>query len=240
MRRLGANRMRSGRRAWAVRQYDPGSEANLILDLWAERGVTQAGTGVSSWVGQPGNLDFIQGTDADRPTYNATGLGGRPSVDFILANTDVLRLASGLSTASLNLTLISIGDLLSTAGTQYMMDVETGRLIFSPVRASNPHIFDGAWIDSGAASSTGAYFRAWRLDDTNNQFKFLRGHDQIGATGGFTGRAIGGKIGIGDGHSASEGPLNMRVARLMLFSNVDAERDHRVHHWAVSYYGVAH
>lgn len=234
----------SGHDAWEAGAggglYDPyANEPTCIFDAWAERGVTEAGTGIASWLVQPGSMDYVQASDGDRPSYNATGLGGRPTVDFILANTDVLRLASGFTSLSMDITVICAMNLLSRATTEYLLDIETGRLIFSPNRAGNPHLFEGSWIDTGAVSVTGAAIRRWRLNDTANQFSFFRGNTQIGSTSAFAGHAIAGASGIGDGHTASEGPLDARVGRLMVFNTVDQARDARVLLWMASHYSIA-
>lgn len=44
-----------------------------LVEWWtADAGITVTGAGVSSWVGQVGGLDMVQGTDGVRPGYSAT------------------------------------------------------------------------------------------------------------------------------------------------------------------------
>jgi hypothetical protein len=55
------------------------------LKAWyvADTGITLATTKVTTWDDQSGNgFHLTQGTDAQRPTYNATGFNGLPTVEF--------------------------------------------------------------------------------------------------------------------------------------------------------------
>lgn len=54
-----------------------------LLAWWdAESGITVTGAGVSSWVDRKNGYELVQSTDANRPTYSATGFNGGPGLTF--------------------------------------------------------------------------------------------------------------------------------------------------------------
>lgn len=234
--RAGAAAMQGARRSRLA--YDPSSEAGIVLDMWAAAGVTEAGTGVSSWVSGTGSHDYVQGTDAKRPTYEATGLGGRPCVRFVAANADALRVLSGPSEAAGDWTVVAALDVISQPGTnRYLLDFATGRLIF--VLNENPATelayFDGSF-KAAAGSQTGTAIYTWHLATTGAEM--FRGTTSLG-TGAYAATALGGAASIGASNAANNNYVDARVGRVMLFSGVDSARTTRVRDWMSSHYGIA-
>lgn len=220
--------------------YVPDYEAGLILDMWAESGVTEAGTGVSSWVSGVGAHNFTQATDSKRPTYEAAGLGGKPSVLWVAANLDALILASGPTSATNNHALIVAINPVSTGTLRALMDIVTGRLLFemgavSPASA-NLSYYDGISRPI-ALATTGAQILTWVLTSGVGG-EIFRGSTSLG-TSTYTNKAIGGAIGLGCFNDGSAWYIDARIGRLMLFSTLDAARDARVRAWMSTHYGIA-
>ena len=219
--------------------YDPATEAGVILDLWAEAGVTQAGTGVSSWVDRKGSRNYAQSTDANRPTYEAAGLGGRPSILFVRANTDSLMLASGLTSTTKNYSLIAVVDPVTTVGaTNYLLDSQTGRLAFC--YETNAGVFVG-WLEVASFASQGAATDAvqilrWRLAAGGNGETF-RGNTSLG-TDSYTGTNLGGASAIGSDYVGT-GNSNARIGRVILSETLDDARDARIMAYLSALYGIA-
>jgi hypothetical protein len=65
--------------------------AGLKLWLAADRGVTQASGLVSAWADQSGNgNDVVQSNGAQKPTFTASSIGGKPALTFAYNATNIL------------------------------------------------------------------------------------------------------------------------------------------------------
>lgn len=65
------------------RGFVPSDLGASLLAAWdAGSGVTQSGGLVSSWASSVGGYALAQATGSLKPAYNATGVNGRPSIDF--------------------------------------------------------------------------------------------------------------------------------------------------------------
>lgn len=74
--------------------FTPADLSGLVLWLKADAGITIA-TGVSAWLDQSTSaVSFTQGTGANQPTFNATGINGHPGVQFFAAGPKFLTNAS--------------------------------------------------------------------------------------------------------------------------------------------------
>ncbi len=63
--------------------FSPQKLPGLLLWLRADQGVTLSGSNVTSWSDISGNGNGVsQGTGANQPVFNATGLNGCPAIDF--------------------------------------------------------------------------------------------------------------------------------------------------------------
>lgn len=83
---------------WTNAPILPSEIAGLVLWLDAEVGITVMGAGVSAWLDQSGEgNNAAQTTDADRPAFNATGIGSKPSLTFDSSNTEDMDIADANS-----------------------------------------------------------------------------------------------------------------------------------------------
>ena len=122
-----------------------------LLEAWdARSGVTEAGTGVSSWLGLHASVDMVQATDGNRPGVSTTG-----GYDSILFNgtSDVLTTA-GLSASSGVRTTYAVINPVSVAGTQYWFDSQSGRFI-NGITGGVFVLNDGSNRASDIAAATG-------------------------------------------------------------------------------------
>ena len=218
--------------------YDPATEAGVILDLWAEAGVTQAGTGVSSWVDRKGSKDFAQGTDANRPTYEAAGLGGKPSVLWVKANSDALVCASGPSSTTKSYSLIAALDPVTNNASEWFLDAQTGRIIFA---ANSQGVTSLGWYDGAhdaiAASTLPPQIVRWKLTNGGNG-EIFRGNTSLG-TAAYTGVNFGGAVGLGSDYLGTGGFCDVRVGRAILCDTLDDTRDARIMAYLSAHYGIA-
>lgn len=226
----------------ATAAYDPSSESGYTLDLWAESGVTEAGTGVSSWVDGAGAVAFAQGTDANRPTYIASEatLGGKPCVHFDAPSLDLLTTGS-LSAPSSEWTLYLFGDFLTSGATdvqQWLLDTQTGRLawLFATTNALGG-FYDGAY-QRAAGLSTGAHSWVWVTDASAGAV--YEDGSLVGSTVPVTTRAIGGTVGVGAAYNGAAGTgSDVKIGRLLLFAGQhDADTRARVEAWGIAHYGI--
>lgn len=69
------------------------------LDLNAMLGLDTVtdGAGVGSWTDQAGSVAFTQATAGQKPTYQAVSYGGRPSLKFVAASSQILSAAAAVS-----------------------------------------------------------------------------------------------------------------------------------------------
>ncbi len=122
-----------------------------LLEAWdARSGITEAGTGVSSWLGLHAGVDMVQATDGNRPSVSTTG--GYDSVLFN-GSSDVLTTA-GLSAASGVRTTYAVINPVSVAGTAYYFDSQTGRFI-NGLSGGVYVLNDGSIRSSSISATTG-------------------------------------------------------------------------------------
>jgi hypothetical protein len=220
--------------------YDPGIESGLRVDLWAEAGITEAGTGVSSWVDRKGSVAFTQAADGARPTYEQAGLGGRPSVLFVQANSDLLVTASGaIVSATRSYSCIAALDpITNSADGDFLFDSETGRLIFClNISGAQQVGFHDGGFDGIAASTLPPQILRWVATDGGNQEVF-RGNTSLG-TAPYTPTNLGGRASLGGNYVGTGGFADVRIGRMMIFDTLDSARDARVLSWMSSHYGIS-
>jgi hypothetical protein len=218
--------------------YDPATEAGVLMHLSAQSGITQAGTGVSSWVDRKGAKDFVQGTDANRPTYEAAGLGGRPSVLWVKANTDALVCASGPVSTTKTYSLIAVVDPVTNTNTEYLLDSAAGRAAWclNVNASSNVGYLDGAAFDAIAASTLPPQILRWTIT-SGNALEVFRGNTSLG-TATATSNDLGGAMGLGCNFAAGAN-IDARVSEVVLSTTLDSARDARIMAYFSSYYGIA-
>lgn len=185
------------RRAWTPLQLG----SSLALWLRADLGVTLNGATVSAWADQSGNgRHATQGTAARQPTYNATGIGARQSIDFSASTWLTPTMASAAGDFTIFIVHLPDGITGTGGGTgQYFLDFQTGRLVIahlsSTVSGSGGY-YDVAFRTVAAAS--GAQVLAFRLNSTGgNSASIRRDGTTILSGKSYTQRALGGVQSIG-------------------------------------------
>lgn len=207
--------------------------ANLLA-VWDPRRadlITEAGTGVSSWLDIVASAPATQGTDASRPTLNPTGLNGKPTIDFN-GTSDFLNVT--LSAASGPRTVYIVGNFdLSTAAD--MLDIATGRWI--PGSDGGFYaLYNNGWRRSTIGVSAESAVLTFRSEGANSEV--WRGTTYGGLVGGGAERAIGGAITMGRRTTPSN-YAKMGVALLAIYNAADdaaarqAVWDYATQEWGV-------
>lgn len=203
--------------------YDP-SQESPILHLRASEGVTLDTTFVESWAPYLGaGPTFTKVTDGSRPTYDATGMNGHPTVD---GNGSNLGLAgTGISETGGDYVLIAALNIVGPSAAQgYLLDFQTGRLIFEtdiPSTANVGH-YDGAHRSHGAYS-TGNQILRFVMNSASGAESFKDGVSIGTAT--YSAKNLGGTIGLLAQYTAGSSGANVKLAELLLFNSLDATRD---------------
>ena len=219
----------------AGRPFDPSQIAGLELDLWASRGVVLSGSNVTSWTDFAEGAVFTSGGTV--PVFNATGLGGKPTIDFTGTQslTATVAIAAGDRTWYLWVdvldtvaTRIHFGLTLTGAGRQYLYQTNP---------SGNVGFFDGTSVRSFGASATGGQSLIWRLVSGGTSEGYRAGAS-IGTSATAALVATDGAVG-GRNPTVAAQFANMRVGRLLSYSgNHDAATRAQILGWGVSFYGV--
>jgi hypothetical protein len=236
-RRLAGPGTRRGIRGASGGRYDPANEAGIVLDLWAESGVTLVSGRVSSWVDRKGGVSFSQGTSILRPLYEAAALNGRPSITSSVGE-------GGLGVASLAIagttrTVYAFGDFLdATTPTQCVCDSQTGRAICmqTGVGTTLTSYYDGAARDFGAAQ-TGKQCLTWIINGGTVQAK--RGATSLGSVA-CSPISVSGKFAALANFDAAASSVIAKFGRLLI-ANVahDEATQARIRAWGVAAYAVS-
>lgn len=228
-----------------VDAYDPSVEATALLDMWAPFNRTTTGAGTSSWKDRLADtIDFVQGTDANRPPLVASWSNGKPAIDFDGTN-DTLRVVLGadeLLAANADVWAVFFGELdaiVGTGPTNSVIDFGNGRLWLMLEDGTTAKVgwFDAASYKGTTVPSTGKHCWIWSLD-----------HGALGTcyedgvslgTASFTGLGLGGGTNIGSIDGGGVGYLNGKVARLIVGTGLlDAAAVARIHAWGQTHYGL--
>ncbi len=225
--------------------YDPAQESGYAFDLWASYGVTEAGTGVSSWVERKASYDFVQSTDANRPSYVAAWSNGRAAVDFN-GSSNRLRKTSGIAddsivAAGVSVTAYLFGELDTLNGAaadNFVIDFAAGSLVLTmETNANQGGWFDGGYRSVGVAPSTGKHVWTWALAHGGTGTLYQDGVSL--GTSTFTGNGLGGVTAIGSANDGTAQYLDGKIGRLLIFSGLhDAATRARIEAWGTEYYGL--
>lgn len=143
-------------------------------------------------------------------------------IQFDASNTEWLD-ASGLTQASGNVTIAAVYDQQSdTAADQYLIDIETGRLIAVNWDHSEDTI--SLYNDTfrvGNPASTGKHHAMW-INENGADKAFTRLDGVKGTVRLGIARAIGGAIAIGARYDASSGHVDINLKCLPIYAGVDA------------------
>jgi hypothetical protein len=208
-------------------------------DLLANNGET-----VDEWRDQSPNFNHaVQNTGTNKPTYLTNQQDGKPALQF---NTDDFMTLSftNSSTPLSGIFMIDADNSGSGSDSEYLMDIQTGRLVFAHIDGEATFEDDngilrgttwGRFTDAISGlqrlhfeSATGTGMRLWR----NNVSQTL--------TGGSTGNsAIGGDISIASDNSGTGAYFNGLIYEIILYNRVltTTERD-RIDQYFVEKYDL--
>lgn len=221
--------------------FDPASVAGLIEDLWANPAlVTLSGSKVTTWTDRADHADgsdATQGTDANRPTYNATGINGRPSIDF--AATQYLSMAMNASIDDWTMVLV-VSPTSITGGQQCLLDWQTGRLAILSVADASAKVgwYDGNYRKGDAA--LGAQVLTFRLNNTGGNSAAIRRNGTDILTGQlYAKRAMAGAgQAIGNTYTV-DSQFAGKIARITIYrGNLTTAQCQTIERGFGSYYGI--
>lgn len=144
-----------------AQQFSPIDLSPLIW-IDANVGITESGGSVSSWVDQSGNGNsFTQGVGSQQPLYQATGLGGLPTVYF--DGTDEMLTGTLSSTLYATTIYIVFQEISATASGPSIMGQTSGTnnkrvFINPPEGTTRVFLWDGGTNSIIAESGTYNYY----------------------------------------------------------------------------------
>jgi len=204
-----------------------------LLEAWdARSGITEAGTGVSSWLGLHAGHNAAQTNDAKRPSLTTTG--GYASLLFN-GTSDALQI-SGLTAAASTKSIYAVVN-PTTVGAAYRLifDVQTGRLAFGTMSTGGGDwgVYDVANRDSGVDATTGLQRLSAEVLSGSSRV-WING--TVGATTGWAAdSAIGGNVAIGASSAATSFCFAGHILFLAIYTaarNTDVE-DYITQEWGV-------
>ena len=220
--------------------FTPTTISGCILWLRADLGVTLASGKVSAWADQSGNSNnFSQGTAAQQPVFNSSGVNGQPTLSFTAANSTFLLGPTLDATGFTGLTFVVMVNYTSTA--TFAMFVSQSEL--DELRAFS----DGTSLQmatsfsnncNGATNRSGVWGMACgrHVSSTNAVDVSWKKVLDASATGGALGASV---LAIG---ARSSGSFYMtgQIAEVAAYNRAitDAERD-QLNSYGASRYGYA-
>ena len=230
----------------AVAPFDPTSVSGCKLWLRADTGVTLVGAVCSAWADQSGTgNNFTQGTDANRPTYNATGVGGKPSLDFDGSNDHLIGpLASTMMTATIKVIYIALniiakpGSDLVQPYNEWGIFAEGGVGNWGLYLNSNNiawYTYDGSVDERTVAVSNGeTAVIAAKHDGGNLILRKNAAAESSTASGSCAAAAV---TYIGRGYAANY--ANIRVAEIIVYNaSVSGANDTAIRNYLMGRYGL--
>lgn len=220
--------------------FDPASVAGLIEDLWAQPSlVTLSGAKVTQWTDRAGHADgsnATQGTDANRPTYDAAGINGRPAINF--AASQQLVLAMNAVSANRTVFIVSKPDAATGANQVYVTTASGALYLMHQTSTSGKTgFYDGAFKEG--TSVAGAQIVTYRLT-AGTGTATVRINGSIIATVNHSSRAFGGtgqRIGSDTGVNVSQ--YKGMIGRISVFTGALSDANVQlVERGLGAYYGI--
>jgi hypothetical protein len=191
------------------------------LTLWFDAAdastITTSGSAVSAWADKSGwSRNVSQTNPALQPTYQATGFGGLPTLDF---TGDSLTATIADSTAS-NWTMLAAIDVDAASGLRYVFDAASGRLIAATAGGGlAPALYnDTAWVGS-TAPATGRQILGWIAESTSAAATYRNGTALATGLAYPTQRAINGTVALGARNTGVDYHLDGRLSELTIVSS---------------------
>lgn len=184
-----------------------GVDVPIALDAaewWdASTGVT-VDTGASAWLGRAAGLTWAQATTAQQPALDLNySAWSAPALVFDGSDDGMTFSGTLASATDYTVAIVLDQTVLQNA---FALDVQTGRLIFTPhhdsvgLGANAVGSFDGTgWMGASAQATTGAQYLVWTGE--NGVGRTARKNGAEIATGTYTQRALDGTWGLGRAYS---------------------------------------
>lgn len=197
------------------------NDSRIIAVFDATYGTTLVTGKVSAWSSTIGNATATQGAGANRPTYNATGINGFPTIDFDGSATFLS--VSGLSAPLGDKLYIAV--IYPTAGTfntgRWLLDIDVGRTIFAVNESSvgNQIAYYGAgWSPSGITATGAAQILAMEFKNGIGTRFFLNGALIATDAVNSVNTAISSVIAIGSNNGGSSSYYSGKLGMLVVAS----------------------
>ncbi len=204
----------------------------------ADTGVTEAGTGVSSWVDMISSFDMVQGTDANRPALVTGVINGQPVVRFTQANTDFLTQATGPTGQAQPYTIAAVAKKTATGVVQWVLTA-AGNNTFRNLGVDSDGtaiMFAGSTFDTADAIDTN--FHAWVGIFNGASSELFLDNASLGTGDASTGASTTGFT-VGGGNNAGSDPFGGDIAEVLFYDHaLDASERTALDTYVAARYGI--
>ena len=184
----------------------------------ADTGVTEAGTGVSSWVDMISSFDMVQGTDANRPALVTGVVNGQPIIRFTQANTDFLTQATGPTGQAQPYTIVAVIKLTSTGVAQWTLTASgDGNFRSMGSNGTTAWMFAGSAFDTGDVVETTNFHSLIGIFNGASSEMFLD-NASLGTGDASTGASTTGFT-VGGGNSSGANPFGGDIAEVLFYDH---------------------
>lgn len=197
--------------------FTPSSYGTVVQDTYVtDEKTTRDGGGLISTIVATTGVNATQATEAAKPTYDATGLGGQPCAVF--AAGDNLDISMSQAANDWTLFIVHSPDVI-TGGSRILFDWAVGRFMFCQLTPSN----NNGWFDSGAfreagAAASGAQVATVRANSTGgNSASFRVNGTATGSGLAYGQQALGGTQKIANDYLASGSQYLGKIGRILIY-----------------------
>ena len=213
----------------------PSDESICSYDMDPSHVVKDGGNLISvvSDLSVAGIRSLTQGTGANKPTWNASGRGGRPFARFD-GSTSNLVMTNPTPLGAQDWLVVAAIDLRAAGGAQALLGTTDGASTLDVVLSAFDDNTSVGWYDDTAwrhagVLSTGFQLVAWELKASGTNGRVYVNGVQLGAAAISTSRGLYATTYIGTGAGGTFGYMNADLYELHVFPNpTDALRNKRV------------
>ena len=205
----------------------------------ADTGVTEAGTGVSSWVDMIGSFDMVQGTDANRPALVTGVINGQPVIRFTRANTDFLTQATGPTGIAQPYAIVAVLAHTASSGVAQWLCSAAGGVSFRNIGFTNddkPRMFAGASFNDDVALAANFHSFIGIFNGASSEIFIDNTSVVTGDNGGGsseTGFTVGG------GNNSGADPFGGDLAEVLFYDHaLDASERTALDSYVAARYGI--